>query len=276
MLLADQRMPGMSGVEFLVQSRHLFPKARRVLLTAYADTAAAIAAINEADVHYYLLKPWDPPQEKLYPVLDDLLDDWKGQDRLKSGEGVRVVGHRWSALSHEIKDFLTRNQVPFRWFEYERDQEAARLLEAHGGEEGRLPLLVTDAGQALQAPSTAEVARILGLASAPALPFYDLIVIGGGPAGLGAAVYGASEGLRTVLVEQEAIGGQAGLSSRIENYLGFPSGIGGGDLARRATTQAAAVRGRDAAGAPGDGPGGVRISPGRAPGRWRRAVGARP
>jgi thioredoxin reductase (NADPH) len=238
LLLADQRMPGMSGVEFLVQSRYLFPKARRVLLTAYADTAAAIAAINEADVHYYLLKPWDPPQEKLYPVLDDLLDDWKGQDRLKSGEGVRVVGHRWSALSHEIKDFLTRNQVPFRWLEFERDQEAARLLEAHGGEEGRLPLLVTDAGQALQAPSTAEVARILGLASAPALPFYDLIVIGGGPAGLGAAVYGASEGLRTVLVEQEAIGGQAGLSSRIENYLGFPSGIGGGDLARRATTQA--------------------------------------
>jgi thioredoxin reductase (NADPH) len=238
LLLADQRMPGMSGVEFLVQSRHLFPKARRVLLTAYADTAAAIAAINEADVHYYLLKPWDPPQEKLYPVLDDLLDDWKGQDRLKSGEGVRVVGHRWSALSHEIKDFLTRNQVPFRWLEFERDQEAARLLEAHGGEEGRLPLLVTDAGQALQAPSTAEVARILGLASAPALPFYDLVVIGGGPAGLGAAVYGASEGLRTVLVEQEAIGGQAGLSSRIENYLGFPSGIGGGDLARRATTQA--------------------------------------
>ena len=141
-------------------------------------------------------------------------------------------------LSHEIKDFLTRNQVPFRWLEFERDQEAARLLEAHGGEEGRLPLLVTDTGEALEAPSTAEVARILGLASAPALPFYDLIVIGGGPAGLGAAVYGASEGLRTVLVEQEAIGGQAGLSSRIENYLGFPSGIGGGDLARRATTQA--------------------------------------
>jgi thioredoxin reductase (NADPH) len=238
LLLADQRMPGMSGVEFLEQSRNLYPKARRVLLTAYADTDAAIAAINQADVHYYLLKPWDPPQEKLYPVLDDLLEDWKGQDRLKSGEGVRVVGHRWSALSHEIKDFLTRNQVPFRWLEFERDPEAARLLEAHGGDEGRLPLLVTDIGQALQAPSTGEVARTLGLASAPALPFYDLIVVGGGPAGLGAAVYGASEGLRTVLVEQEAIGGQAGLSSRIENYLGFPSGIGGGDLARRATTQA--------------------------------------
>jgi thioredoxin reductase (NADPH) len=238
LVLADQRMPGMTGVEFLGQSRNLYPKARRVLLTAYADTDAAIGAINQADVHYYLLKPWDPPQEKLYPVLDDLLEDWKVQDRLKSAEGVRVVGHRWSAPSHEIRDFLTRNQVPFRWLELEREPEAARLLEAHGGDEGRLPLLVTDSGQALQAPSTAEVAGILGLASAPSLPFYDLIVIGGGPAGLGAAVYGASEGLSTVLVEQEAIGGQAGLSSRIENYLGFPSGIGGGDLARRASTQA--------------------------------------
>jgi thioredoxin reductase (NADPH) len=238
LLLADQRMPGMSGVDFLEQSRVLYPKARRVLLTAYADTDAAIAAINQADVHYYLLKPWDPPEEKLYPVLDDLLEDWKVQDRLRSSDGVRVVGHRWSAPSHEIKDFLTRNQVPFTWLELERDPEATRLLAAHGGDEGRLPLLVTDTGQVLQAPSTGEVARTLGLASAPSLPFYDLIVIGGGPAGLGAAVYGASEGLRTVLVEQEAIGGQAGLSSRIENYLGFPSGIGGGDLARRATTQA--------------------------------------
>jgi thioredoxin reductase (NADPH) len=238
LVLADQRMPGMSGVEFLEQSRNLYPKARRVLLTAYADTDAAIAAINQADVHYYLLKPWDPPQEKLYPVLDDLLEDWKVQDRLRSGDGVRVVGHRWSALSHEIRDFLTRSQVPFRWLELEHDPEAGRLVEAHGGDEGLLPLLITDAGQVLQAPSTGEVARTLGLASAPALRFYDLIVIGGGPAGLGAAVYGASEGLRTVLVEQEAIGGQAGQSSRIENYLGFPSGIGGGDLARRATTQA--------------------------------------
>jgi thioredoxin reductase (NADPH) len=238
LLLADQRMPGISGVEFLEQSRNLYPKARRVLLTAYADTDAAIAAINQADVDYYLLKPWDPPQEKLYPVLDDLLEDWRMQDRLKAGEGVRVVGHRWSALSHEIKDFLTRNQVPFKWLELERDLEAARLLEAYGGDQGLLPLLVTDTGQALQAPSTSEVAHTLGLASAPSLPFYDLVVIGGGPAGLGAAVYGASEGLRTVLVEQEAIGGQAGQSSRIENYLGFPSGIGGGDLARRATAQA--------------------------------------
>jgi thioredoxin reductase (NADPH) len=238
LLLADQRMPGMSGVEFLDQSRTLYPKARRVLLTAYADTDAAISAINQADVHYYLLKPWDPPQEKLYPVLDDLLEDWKMHDRLKSGDQVRLIGHRWSAPSHEIKDFLTRNQVPFRWLEVDRDPEAARLLDAHGGGEERLPLLITESGETLEAPSTLEVAAALGLSSTPALPFYDLIVIGGGPAGLGAAVYGASEGLRTVLIEQEAIGGQAGLSSRIENYLGFPSGIGGGDLARRATTQA--------------------------------------
>ena len=238
LLLADHRMPEMTGVEFLTEARNVYPKARRVLLTAYADTDAAIAAINQADVHYYLLKPWDPPEEKLYPVLDDLLEDWKMTDRIISDGRVRVVGHRWSAPSHAVKDFLTRNQVPYRWFELDRDAEAARLLSANGGDGDRLPLVITEEGRALQAPSIAEVAGALGLAAAPALPFYDLIVIGGGPAGLGAAVYGASEGLRTVLVEREAIGGQAGQSSRIENYLGFPSGIAGGDLARRATTQA--------------------------------------
>jgi thioredoxin reductase (NADPH) len=238
LLLADHRMPGMTGVEFLEQARQFYPNARRVLLTAYADTDAAIAAINRADVHYYLLKPWDPPKEKLYPVLDDLLEDWKMQDRLTTDDRVRVVGHRWSAPSHAVKDFLTRNQVPFKWLEVDHDAEAARLLAAHGGDGQRLPLVITDSGIALEAPSTSEVAGALGLASTPALPFYDLIVIGGGPAGLGAAVYGASEGLRTVLVEREAIGGQAGQSSRIENYLGFPSGIAGGDLAWRATTQA--------------------------------------
>jgi thioredoxin reductase (NADPH) len=231
-------MPDMTGVEFLAQARQLYPKARRVLLTAYADTDAAIAAINQADVHYYLLKPWDPPEEKLYPVLDDLLEDWRMTDRIISDGRVRVVGHRWSAPSHAVKDFLTRNQVPYRWFELDRDAEAARLLNANGGHGDRLPLVLTEAGRTLQAPSIAELAGALGLAAAPSLPFYDLIVIGGGPAGLGAAVYGASEGLRTVLVEREAIGGQAGQSSRIENYLGFPSGIAGGDLARRATTQA--------------------------------------
>jgi thioredoxin reductase (NADPH) len=238
LLLADQRMPEMTGVEFLAEARQFYPKARRVLLTAYADTEAAIAAINRADVHYYLLKPWDPPQEKLYPVLDDLLEDWKMEDRLKSDDRLRIVGHRWSAGSHEVKDFLTRNQVPFTWFELERDAEAGRLLAANGGDAEHLPLVVTGTGQTLQAPSTQEVAAALGISSTPSLPFYDLIVIGGGPAGLGAAVYGASEGLRTVLVEREAIGGQAGQSSRIENYLGFPSGIRGGDLAWRATTQA--------------------------------------
>jgi thioredoxin reductase (NADPH) len=238
LLLADHRMPGMSGVEFLEQSRDLYPKARRVLLTAYADTDAAIAAINRADVHYYLLKPWDPPQEKLYPVLDDLLEDWKLHDRLVTEESVRVVGHRWSAPSHVVKDFLTRNQVPFKWLELEHDAEAARLLAANGSDAQHLPLVVTDTGRVLEAPSPAEVADALGLITAPSLPFYDLIVIGGGPAGLGAAVYSASEGLQTVLVEREAIGGQAGQSSRIENYLGFPSGIAGGDLAWRAITQA--------------------------------------
>jgi thioredoxin reductase (NADPH) len=238
LLLADQRMPEMTGVEFLAEARRFYPKARRVLLTAYADTQAAIAAINRADVHYYLLKPWDPPQEKLYPVLDDLLEDWKMQDRLKSDDRIRIVGHRWSAPSHAVKDFLTRNQVPFTWFELERDAEASRLLAANDGDAEHLPLVITETGQTLQAPSVAEVANAFGLSSTAALPFYDLIVIGAGPAGLGAAVYGASEGLSTVVVEREAIGGQAGQSSRIENYLGFPSGIQGGDLARRATTQA--------------------------------------
>ena len=238
LVLADQRMPDMTGVEFLAQAREFYPKARRVLLTAYADTDAAIAAINRADVQYYLLKPWDPPQEKLYPVLDDLLEDWKMQDRIKTDDRIRVVGHRWSGPSHDVKDFLTRNQVPFRWFELDRDAEAARLLAANGADEDHLPLVITDSGLTLRAPSTTEVADALGLSSTPSLPFYDIIVIGGGPAGLGAAVYAASEGLRTVLVEREATGGQAGQSSRIENYLGFPSGIRGGDLAWRATTQA--------------------------------------
>jgi thioredoxin reductase (NADPH) len=238
LLLADHRMPGMTGVEFLERTRDFYPDARRVLLTAYADTEAAIAAINRADVHYYLLKPWDPPDEKLYPVLDDLLEDWRMNDRLSSDDGLRVVGHRWSAPSHEVKDFLTRNQVPFKWLEVEHDAEAARLLEANGGDAQRLPLVITERGEVLQAPSTAALAAALGLTATPSLPFYDLIVIGGGPAGLGAAVYGASEGLRTMLLERGAIGGQAGQSSRIENYLGFPSGIAGGDLARRASAQA--------------------------------------
>jgi len=238
LLLADHRMPEVTGVDFLQQARQFYPKARRVLLTAYADTDAAIAAINQADVHYYLLKPWDPPQEKLYPVLDDLLEDWRAQDRLRTDDHVRVVGHRWSAPSHKVKDFLARNQVPYRWLELDRDPEASALLAANGGDSEHLPLVVTGSGQSLQGPTPGEVAGLLGLTSTPSLPFYDLIVVGAGPAGLGAAVYGASEGLKTVLVERDAIGGQAGQSSRIENYLGFPSGIEGGDLARRASSQA--------------------------------------
>jgi thioredoxin reductase (NADPH) len=238
LLLADHRMPEMTGVEFLEQARLLYPKARRVLLTAYADTDAAIGAINRADVDYYMLKPWDPPQEKLYPVLDDLLEDWRMQDRMTSDDRIRVVGHRWSAPSHAVKDFLTRNQVPFKWLELERDPEAGRLLAANGSVPEHLPLVITEDGRTLQAPSPAELAGALGLSTTPSLPFYDLIVIGGGPAGLGAAVYGASEGLRTLLVEREATGGQAGTSSRIENYLGFPLGISGAELAERAVIQA--------------------------------------
>jgi thioredoxin reductase (NADPH) len=237
LLLADHRMPKMNGVEFLERARALYPEARRILLTAYADTEAAIGAINRADVHYYLLKPWDPPEERLYPVIDDLLEDWLADDR-PPFEGAKVVGHRWSARSHDVKDFLARNQVPFRWKELDRDAEADRLLAAKGMSPDDLPLVVTPDGQALRSPSTADLASALGLSRTPNLPFYDLIVVGGGPAGLGAAVYGGSEGLRTVLVEREAVGGQAGQSSRIENYLGFPAGISGADLARRAATQA--------------------------------------
>ncbi|MEW6153872.1 MAG: FAD-dependent oxidoreductase [Actinomycetota bacterium] len=245
LLLADQRMPDMTGVELLDEARAIFPTARRVLLTAYADTDAAIAAINDVKVDYYLLKPWDPPEEKLYPVLDDLLEDWAAQHP-PPFEGVRVVGHRWSARSHAVKDFLARNLVPFQWLDAERDPGAARLLGGNGPGDGagdgagrdRLPLVLPPGGQALHSPSIGELAAALGLSSAPGLPFYDLVVVGAGPAGLGAAVYGASEGLRTLLIERDAVGGQAGQSSRIENYLGFPSGLSGADLTRRAATQA--------------------------------------
>jgi thioredoxin reductase (NADPH) len=230
-------MPQMNGVEFLERAQELYPEARRVLLTAYADTEAAIGAINRADVHYYLLKPWDPPEERLYPVIDDLLEDWLAEDR-PAFEGVKVVGHRWSARSHDVKDFLARNQVPYRWKELDRDEEANRLLAAKGMSPDDLPLVITADGQPLRSPSTSELASALGLSSTPNLPFYDLIVVGGGPAGLGAAVYAGSEGLETVLVEREAVGGQAGQSSKIENYLGFPSGVSGAELARRAAAQA--------------------------------------
>ena len=236
LLLVDQRMPGMTGVEFLGRALELFPDVKRVLLTAYADTEAAIHAINDVQIDYYLLKPWDPPEERLYPVLDDLLDDWLAALR-PPFEGVRVVGHRWSAASHQLKDFLGRNQVPYQWLDVEVSEEARTVAEATG-HGGGLPLVVLPGGGVLQAPSIAEVAARIGMSEKAELPYYDLVVAGAGPAGLAAAVYGASEGLHTLLVEAEAPGGQAGMSSRIENYLGFPSGLSGGDLARRGLTQA--------------------------------------
>ena len=235
-LLADYRMPEMSGIEFLEQAMDLFPLARRVLLTAYADTDAAIQAINVVDLDHYLLKPWDPPEEKLYPVVDGLLEAWTAIDRQPPRE-IRVIGHRWSARSYEVRDFLARNLVPFRWYLAE-DAEAQRLMSAAGVGDDTLPVVITADGTAMVEPSDAELAQRVGLATIPSTDFYDLIVIGGGPAGLGAAVYGGSEGLRTVLVERRATGGQAGTSSRIENYLGFPDGVSGEQLTERARRQA--------------------------------------
>jgi thioredoxin reductase (NADPH) len=235
-LLADYRMPRMNGVEFLEQAMDLFPRARRALLTAYADTDAAIQAINVVDVDHYLLKPWDPPEEKFYPVVDELLESWRAAGDREVDE-VKVVGHRWSAPSYKIRDFLARNLVPYRWFGAD-EPEGRRLLEAAGAGLEAVPLVVTTDGRPLAAPTAAEVAAAVGLSTAPGRDFYDLIIVGGGPAGLGAAVYGASEGLHTVLVERRAIGGQAGQSSRIENYLGFPDGVSGAQLTERARRQA--------------------------------------
>jgi thioredoxin reductase (NADPH) len=235
-LLADYRMPRMSGLEFLEAAMDLYPAARRVLLTAYADTSAAIDAINVVDLDYYLLKPWDPPEEKLYPVIDAQLEAWSATDHRPVVE-TKVVGHRWSARSSEVREFLARNQVPYRWYSSE-SPEGQRLLDAAGADGHELPLIATPAGTVLTAPTDGELAQSVGLATAPAKDFYDLVVIGGGPAGLGSAVYGASEGLRTVLIERTATGGQAGQSSRIENYLGFPDGVSGSQLTERARRQA--------------------------------------
>jgi thioredoxin reductase (NADPH) len=237
MLIADQRMPGMAGTDYLVEARKLVPEAKRVLLTAYADTEAAIAAINDVALDYYLLKPWDPPEEQLFPVVEDLLTTWEAGAALEAG-GVRVIGHRFSKESHDLRDFLARNRVPARWLDVERDGEARELLAVAGIDVDRLPVALLEDGTVLERPTVLELAERLGGTGHPAQDHYDLVVVGGGPAGLAAAVYGASEGLRTVMVEREAPGGQAGQSSLIENYLGFPSGLSGSDLARRATDQA--------------------------------------
>ncbi len=237
LFLVDQRMPRMSGTEFLMQAIIYYPDARRALLTAYADTDAAIQAINDVAINYYLLKPWDPPEEKLYPVLDDLLDDWHANYR-PPFEGIRVVAHRWSAEAHQVKDFLARNQVPYLYLDIERDPAASELLAQLGLDQAGLPYVILQDGSVLRAPTPAALAEQVGLQTRARNEYYELVIVGAGPAGLAAAVYGASEGLRTLLIEREAPGGQAGTSSRIENYLGFPSGLSGGELARRAVTQA--------------------------------------
>src|SRR5215472_4025893 len=235
-ILADYRMPEMDGIEFLEQAMDIYPGARRALLTAYADTGAAIDAINVVDLDYYLLKPWDPPEEKLYPVVDSLLEAWRAADHRPVPE-LKVVGHRWSARSSEVREFLARNQLPYRWYLAD-EPEGKRLLDAAEADGMALPVVITVDGEVLVEPSDADMAARVGLATTPSAEFYDLVVIGGGPAGLGAAVYGASEGLRTVLVERMATGGQAGQSSRIENYLGFPDGVSGAQLTDRARRQA--------------------------------------
>jgi len=237
LLLSDQRMPGMNGVEFLEEARKLFPEAKRALLTAYADTDAAIKAINAVRIDYYLLKPWDPPEEKLYPVLQDMLDDWQAGFRPKF-EGVRIISHRWSPQAHDLKDFLARNQIPYQWLDSEAGPEAGTLLEQLKLGQPDLPVVLLPDGTHLIKPTSAELAEKIGLRTRAKTPFYDLLIVGAGPAGLAAGVYGASEGLSTLIIERSAPGGQAGQSSAIENYLGFPNGLSGADLTRRALTQA--------------------------------------
>src|SRR5262245_45812472 len=240
LLLADQRMPNMDGVGFLQEATRIYPEAKRALLTAYADTNAAISAINEVGINYFFLKPWDPPEEHLYPQLDDLLDDWQASYR-PTFDGIRVLGTRWSPRSYELRDFLARNRVQYQWIDVEisaNDAETKRLVEALGPEVANLPVVLFPDGTKLLESAPAEVAQKVGLRTRAQTNFYDLAIVGGGPAGLAAAVYGASEGLHTVIIEREAPGGQAGMSSRIENYLGFPTGLSGGDLARRAVVQA--------------------------------------
>ncbi len=237
LIAADQRMPRMTGIEMLEQARAHAPGAKLLLITAYADTDVANKAINDIGLDYYLLKPWDPPDERLYPVTDDLLDDWRQANREHTAD-IRVVGHRWSDRSHAIKMFLARNHVPYRWYDIERDAEAEQLRNLAEAKSADLPLVLVPSGDTLRSPSTLELAGALGLRTSALQPLYDVCIVGGGPAGLAAAVYAASEGLSTVIVERDAPGGQAGQSAAIENYLGFPKGLSGSDLARRALAQA--------------------------------------
>jgi thioredoxin reductase (NADPH) len=237
LFLVDQRMPEMSGTEFLKEARKIYPKARKALLTAYADTNAAITSINEVGLDYYLMKPWDPPEDNLYPVVDDLLSDWQAEEDLPYG-GIRVAGTLWSATSHAVKDFLARNQIPYQWLDIEKETQAAEMVEEVLPGKRELPVIFFPDGSVLIQPSMRTLAEKIGFQTQAAAPYYDFAIIGAGPAGLAAAVYGASEGLKTIMVEREAPGGQAGTSSRIENYLGFPNGLSGADLSRRAVAQA--------------------------------------
>jgi thioredoxin reductase (NADPH) len=237
LFLVDQRMPQMSGTEFLEAARQLYPEARKVLLTAYADTEAAIVSINKIGLDHYLMKPWDPPEQHLYPVLDDVLNEWAATVPVPY-DGIRVAGTLWSANSHLVKDFLAGNQIPYQWLDIEKDSQAKALVDAVNKDEHHLPVVFFPDGSVLIEPDNRALAEKVGLQTRATQPFYDLIIVGAGPAGLAAAVYGASEGLRTVMIEKQATGGQAGTSSRIENYLGFPSGVSGAELARRATAQA--------------------------------------
>lgn len=237
LFLVDQRMPGVSGIQFLEKALQLYPEARKVLLTAYADTDAAISSINTIGLDHYLMKPWDPPDQNLYPVLDDLLSDWSASVPLPY-DGIRVAGTQWSPSCHNVKDFLTRNQIPYQWMDIEKDSQAKELVDSMGKDGSHLPVVFFPDGSFLTDPSSRALAEKVGLYAQAQRPFYDLIIVGAGPAGLAAAVYGASEGLRTIVIEKEAAGGQAGTSARIENYPGFPQGVSGVDLARRATAQA--------------------------------------
>ncbi len=240
LLLADQRMPHMDGIGFLNEAKQIYPDAKRALLTAYADTSAAIDAINEVNINYFFLKPWDPPSQHLYPVIDDLLEDWSASYR-PPYEGIRVLGTRWSSRAYEVRDFLARNHVPYQWIDVElssEDPEVKQLIASIGEDAAKLPLVLFPDGTRMFQSTSAELAEKIGLRTRAETQFYDFAIVGGGPGGLAAAVYGASEGLKTVMIDREAPGGQAGLSSRIENYLGFPSGLSGGDLARRAVMQA--------------------------------------